>query len=263
VAPNGGNDGADHRILPHQTQVGSGRPGIVNLPTAGLLGARAQREAGIALLAPARLAQTILLVAVVVTAISAVLEFANPGNYWVLFEDISTAVAPGAGALAVAIAASRSEPEHRVFRWVLALALGLTALGQLVADIPDAFPGTAVPLLRVVSEGCNVIGAMAGILVLWSTVYRRLDGEARRQAFLDGLIIMAASITFIAANWLRTAVPGAQVAAVFANPMLNLFVPLASAIFVSTASSRPRRYPRSCPFGIRAGSAGRSEWRRG
>ncbi|HEX7431161.1 MAG TPA: EAL domain-containing protein, partial [Candidatus Limnocylindrales bacterium] len=194
------------------------------------------REASLALFRPARLAQTILLVAVVVTAISAVLEFANPGNYWVLFEDISTAVAPGAGALAVAIAASRSEPEHRVFRWVLAFALGLTALGQLVADIPDAFPGTAVPLLRVVSEGCNVIGAMAGILVLWSTVYRRLDGEARRQAFLDGLIIMAASVTFIGADWLlRTAVPGAQVAAVFANPMLNLFVPLASAIFVSTA----------------------------
>ncbi len=119
---------------------------------------------------------------------------------------------------------------------MLAFALGLTALGQLVADIPDAFPGTAVPLLRVVSEGCNVIGAMAGILVLWSTVYRRLDGEARRQAFLDGLIIMAASVTFIGADWLlRTAVPGAQVAAVFANPMLNLFVPLASAIFVSTA----------------------------
>jgi len=194
------------------------------------------REASLALFRPARLAQTILLVAVVVTAISAVLELANPGNYWVLFEDISTAVAPGAGALAVAIAASRSEPEHRVFRWVLAFALGFTALGQLVADIPDAFPGTAVPLLRVVSEGCNVIGAMAGILVLWSTVYRRLEGEARRQAFLDGLIIMAASITFITANWLlRTAVPGAQVAAVFANPMLNLFVPLASAVFVSTA----------------------------
>jgi EAL domain-containing protein (putative c-di-GMP-specific phosphodiesterase class I) len=194
------------------------------------------REASLALFRPARLAQTILLVAVVVTAISAVLEFANPGNYWVLFEDISTAVAPGAGALAVAIAASRSEPEHRVFRWVLAFALGLTALGQLVADIPDAFPGTAVPLLRVVSEGCNVIGAMAGILVLWSTVYRRLDGEARRQAFLDGLIIMAASVTFIGADWLlRTAVPGAQVAAVFANPMFNLFVPLASAVFVSTA----------------------------
>jgi hypothetical protein len=38
-----------------------------------------------------------LLVAVVVTAISAFLEFANPGNYWLLFEDVLPPWLPDSG----------------------------------------------------------------------------------------------------------------------------------------------------------------------
>jgi EAL domain-containing protein (putative c-di-GMP-specific phosphodiesterase class I) len=216
--------------------VGSGPPDYVNLPAAASLRAPGRQETGIAQIKRARLAPTILLVAVVVTAISAFLEFANPGNHWLLFEDISSVVAPGAGALVVLIAATRSEPEHRVFRWVLALMLGITASGQLIAVIPDVIPSASVTLLRVVSESGNVFAAMAGIVVLWLTVYRRLEGERRQQAFLDGLIIMAASMTFIVADWLlRSLAPGAQAGAVFSDPVPNLIVPLVSAMFVSTA----------------------------
>jgi hypothetical protein len=41
-----------------------------------------------------------LTVGLIVTAVSSVLEFLNPGNYWLLFEDISCAVAPMAAAAA-------------------------------------------------------------------------------------------------------------------------------------------------------------------
>ena len=147
-------------------------------------------------------------------------------------------MAPGFGALAVAVAASRSGSEHRTFRFVLAVALGLTAFGQLIATIPDAFPGTAVPLLQVVSQACNLIGASLGIAALSRTLYGRLDGEARRQALLDGLIIMAASVTFFGADSLRSAAEaGAQVGVIFAGSPINLLVPVASAIFVSMAGA--------------------------
>jgi EAL domain-containing protein (putative c-di-GMP-specific phosphodiesterase class I) len=210
----------------------------VNLPVAASFGARARREAGIALFRPAGLARNILLVGAVVTAISAALELLNPGTYWLMFEDVSAVVAPGAGALAVAVAASRSEPENRNFRLVFAFALGVTALGQLVSDVPDVFPGIAGPWLRVVSEGCNVVGAVVSIVALCRTLYGKLEGDARRQAFLDGLIIMAASMTFIGAEWLLfTVVPGAPVDVILARTTLNLLVPLASAVFVSTAAA--------------------------
>ena len=187
---------------------------------------------------PDHMAWTILLGAALVTALGGLLELANPGNYWLLFEDVSAAVAPGAGALAVAMAVSRSAPEHRGFMRVLALALGVTAFGQLVADVPDAFPAAAGPWLRAVSEGCNVVGAIVSIAALWRTLYGRLEGEARRQALLDGLIIMAASTTFICANWLiGTVVPGAPGGDLLAASTINLLVPLASAIFVSTAAA--------------------------
>jgi len=233
-----GDDGADHRIPPHQTPPGSRGHGSVNLPAAAWLGARGQRQAGIALARPAGLARPILLAAVVVTGVSALLEVANPGNYWVLFEDLSAVVAPGAGAIAVALAASRSVPEHRPFKWVLAVALGVTAVGQLVSDVPDVFPALVGPWLRVLSEGCNVTGAIVSIVALWRTLYGRLEGEARRQALLDGLIIMAASMTFIGAAWLLGGMaPGSQADAVFAGTALGLLVPLASAVFVSTAAA--------------------------
>jgi len=205
---------------------------------------------------PNHLAWTILLGAVLVTALSGLLEFTNPGNYWLLFEDVSAAVAPGAGALAVAIAVSRSAPEHRGFMRVLAVALGVTAFGQLVADVPDAFPAAAGPWLRAVSEGCNVVGAIVSIAALWRTLYGRLEGEARRQALLDGLIIMAASTTFIFANWLLgTVVPGGLTGDVLAGSTINLLVPLASAIFVSTAAAAA-----VCALALRVEPARRGVW---
>ena len=61
--------------------MGSGSHGPVNLPAAAWLGARSQRQAGIALFRPAGVSRALLLAAVVVTAVSALLEVANPGNY--------------------------------------------------------------------------------------------------------------------------------------------------------------------------------------
>jgi len=243
----GGNDGADHHTSPCQTRIGSGPPGAVNLPVVGWLGVHRQRtvdrrslrdrEGRLPAFGTVRSARTILFVAVVVTAISAILEFANPGNRWLLFEDISCVVAPAAGALVVAIAASHGGAEHRTFRRVLALALGIAAFGQLVADIPDAFPGAVIPDLRVISDGCNVAGAVLGIAILWRALYQRLEGDARRQVFLDGLIILAASMTVIVAWLMHSAFPGGQVAILFADPTLSLIVPLASAAFLAAAAT--------------------------
>jgi EAL domain-containing protein (putative c-di-GMP-specific phosphodiesterase class I) len=187
---------------------------------------------------PARIPQAILLVALIVTAVGVILEFANLGNSWLFFEDVQLVVAPAGGALALAILAFRGEPARRAFRLVFAVALGFTAFGQLVADLPDAFPALAIPGLRIVSELCNVVGAVAGIAILWRTVYRQLEEDARRQVLLDGLIIMVASVTFIMTNWLtQTALPGANVSALFAAPTPSLLVPLVSALFLSTAAA--------------------------
>jgi len=43
---------------------------------------------------------TIVILGFLVCAASGALELLNPGNYWVLFEDVSCAVAPTAAAVA-------------------------------------------------------------------------------------------------------------------------------------------------------------------
>ena len=171
-----------------------------------------------------------------VTLVSATLEILNPGNSWVLFEDVSCVVAPTTAATAVAIKAIRGEPAHRPFRIALAISLGLTAVGQLVADIPDVFHGTFGPLAAA-SDVCYVLGAALAIATLLVTVYRRLESDARRAVLLDGLIIMAASTTLVFANWLHQGLQSDSGAgALFADPAANLLVPFMSSLFFSSAA---------------------------
>ena len=177
-----------------------------------------------------------LTVGLIVTAFSSLLEFLNPGNHWLLFEDISCAVAPTAAAAALLIA-SRGEPKFRVFRRLLALSVGLTAVGQVVADLPDLF-GRTFGLLGTVSDVCYVVGASLGIVTLTLTLYHQLPGYARRTVFLDALVILFAGMTFVFANWLHQSfLPGDQVAILFADPTSNLFVPLASTMFFASAGA--------------------------
>jgi EAL domain-containing protein (putative c-di-GMP-specific phosphodiesterase class I) len=172
-----------------------------------------------------------------VTSVSSLLEFLNPGNYWVLFEDISCAVAPMTAAVAVAIASSRGGSEFRVFRRCLALSVGLTAIGQLIADLPDLF-GRTFGLLGAVSDVCYVVGAALGIATLTVTLYRQLPADARPTVLLDALVILFAGMTFVFANWLHQSfMPGNQVAFLFADPTSNLLVPLASTIFLASAGA--------------------------
>ena len=178
-----------------------------------------------------------LTVGVAVTSVSSVLELLNPGNYWLLFEDISCAVAPLTAAMAVAIAASRGDSEFRTFRRCLAFSVGLTAVGQLIADLPDLF-GRTVVLLGAVSDVCYVVGAALGIGTLTVTLYRQLPPRARPTVLLDALVILFAGMTFVFANWLHQSfMPGDQVAFLFADPTSNLLVPLASTIFFASAGA--------------------------
>ena len=178
-----------------------------------------------------------LTVGVAISASAALLEALNPQNYWLLFEDISAGVAPTMAAIAVAIAAVGGGAEHRRFRATLAISLGLVALGQLIADIPDLFGRTLVQL-GAVSDACYVVGAVLGVAALMVVLYRRLEGEPRRAVILDGLVIAAAATTFVLANWLhQSLLPGGEAAALFADPTVNLFLPLVSALFFASAAA--------------------------
>jgi EAL domain-containing protein (putative c-di-GMP-specific phosphodiesterase class I) len=168
---------------------------------------------------------------------AAALEFLNPYNYWLLFEDISCGAAPTIAAIAVAIAAERGEPEHRPVRRALAFSLGLTAAGQLIADIPDLIHRTFAAL-GAVSNLFYVAGAVLSVATLMVVLYRQLEGEARRTSILDGLVIVAAAATFVLADWLHQSfLPGSQVAVLFADPTAGLFVPLVSALFLASAAA--------------------------
>jgi EAL domain-containing protein (putative c-di-GMP-specific phosphodiesterase class I) len=204
------------------------------------LGLRGGLRSGVASLAATyveRHGLATLTVGVVVTAASSILELLNPGNTWLLFEDVSSAVAPTTAALAVAIAASRGSPEFRPFRRALAFSVGLTAVGQLVADIPDVTHKTFAPLAAI-SDVCYVVGAALGIATLTLTLYRQLPRDARRTVVLDALVILFAGMTFVFANWLHQSfMPGNQVATLFADPTSNLVVPLVSTIFFASAGA--------------------------
>ncbi|MGD0018279.1 MAG: EAL domain-containing protein [Candidatus Limnocylindrales bacterium] len=235
----------------------------MNLPETGWLGARRHRPEALPAVGPAlgRVARrglrhairgrarellgldvrrpgvTIVTVGFVVFAASGVLELLNPRNYWILFEDISCAVAPSAAALAVAIAAVRGEPDRRRFRISLAIALSLTAVGQIIADVPDIFHQRFGPL-GAVSDICYVVGAVLGVATLMIALARRLEPDARRAVLLDGVVIMAAAMTLVLTNWLHPSfLTGRQVADLFADPTANLVVPLVLASFLSSAAA--------------------------
>ena len=177
-----------------------------------------------------------LTVGLIVTVVSSLLELLNPGNYWLLFEDISCAVAPGTAAAAVLIA-SRGESKYRLFRRSLALSVGMTAVGQVIADLPDLF-GRTFGLLGAVSDVCYVVGAGLGMATVTIALYRRLPGDARRTVLLDALVILFAGMTFVFANWLRQSfLPGNPVAILLADPTSNLFVPLVSTMFFASAGA--------------------------
>lgn len=214
----------------------------MNLPAAGWLEGRLRRggvrpgvghaarvrRAPIAGISSPRPEMAILAIGLAIAAASALLEMLNPQNYWLLFEDISLGVAPTTAAIAAAVAAARGDPEHRALRAWLAVSLGLAAAGQLVADIPDLFPG--LRSLRAVSDVCNVLAAILGISTLLAVLYRRLDDRSRLPIVLDGQVIMAAAMTFAVASWLQQSL-------LWGNRVTDLFVPLVSALFLASAGA--------------------------
>lgn len=185
-----------------------------------------------------RAIRVLVLVAAVVTVASSILEFFNPWNGWVLFEDVATSVAPTLGAIAVGLAAWRADAEHKRFLKALTLALGLTAVGQLVTDLPDVFRVADFSAFEVVAEGCNVLGAIVAITAVRQVVYRRLAGATRLQSFLDGLIVMAAMMTGGLAIWLF-AYSGAdgQEPTLSPDSVASLLVLFVSAALLSTCAA--------------------------
>jgi hypothetical protein len=178
-----------------------------------------------------------LTIGIAITLVAAFLEIINFRNGWVLYEDVACCAAPTTAAFAVALAAARGDRADRTFRRALAFSLTLTAAGQLIACIPDVIHRSIGPL-STVSDVCYVVGAVTGVVSLMVVLYRRLDGEARRTVALDGLVIMAAAMTFVLANWLhQSLLPGSQVAVLFADPTANLLVPLISAMFFASAAA--------------------------
>jgi EAL domain-containing protein (putative c-di-GMP-specific phosphodiesterase class I) len=220
----------------------------VNLPAAGPLAASRRRRSGsrrrlrtgvsgyVARLS-LRPGGVALSMAVVVVAISATLELLNPANYWILFEDVSCVVAPMAASIAVLIAARRGEPEYRAFRTSLAISMGLTATGQLIATVPDLIH-VRVGLFGAISNGCYVVGAVLGVATLMVTLYRRLERDARKAVLLDGMVIIAASMTYAFANWIFSSLlPGRPPDSLFADPTGSLLVPLVVAVFLASAGA--------------------------
>jgi EAL domain-containing protein (putative c-di-GMP-specific phosphodiesterase class I) len=219
----------------------------MNLPAAGRLAVRRRRPvltgaSRVRLTGALRLhlrepGMPVLLIGLGIVVAAAVLELLNPRNYWILFEDVSCGVAPVTAAMAVGIAAARSEPKLRNFRVALTISMSLVAAGQLIADIPDV-THASIGSLGAVSDACYVVGAFVGVVTLLTALYRRLAPDARRAVLLDGLILMAASVTFVFADWLhQSLVPGGSVGLLLADPTAKLIVPLVSVMFFASAAA--------------------------
>ncbi len=172
-----------------------------------------------------------------VVAVSALLELVNFRNGWVAYEDVSCTVAPLAAAAGLFMAARLAGSQHSRLRISFGVSMGLTAIGQLAAVVPDLAQVDRAPLAAM-AEVCYVIGAVLGIVTLLRSLYVRLEGPSRRIAVLNGLVIIAAAMTFVFANWIHQSVlPASQAALYVADPAANLFVPLVSALFLSTAGA--------------------------
>ena len=178
-----------------------------------------------------------LAIGALVVLAAACLEALNPGNYWLLFEDIACPAAPATAAIAVGIAAWRGSPGARALRLSLMVSMALAAIGQTIAVIPDIIH-RPIGVFGTLSDLCYAVAAVGGAGTLLVTLYRRLERDARVAVLLDGGIIIAASMTFVVANWMHQSfLPGSQVADLFANPTANLLVPLVSALFFASAAA--------------------------
>ena len=178
-----------------------------------------------------------LAIGALVVLAAACLEALNPGNYWLLFEDIACPAAPATAAIAVGIAAWRGSRGARALRLSLMVSMALAAIGQTIAVIPDIIH-RPIGVFGTLSDLCYAVGAVGGAATLLVTLYRRLERDARVAVLLDGGIIIAASMTFVVANWMHQSfLPGSQVADLFANPTANLLVPLVSALFFASAAA--------------------------
>jgi EAL domain-containing protein (putative c-di-GMP-specific phosphodiesterase class I) len=174
-------------------------------------------------------------IALGIALVAGALEVLNPGNYWLLFEDVSCGVVPVFAAAAVFLAALHGEPQHRRLRMALATSLALTAFGQVMATIPDV-THASLGGLGAISDVSYVVGALLGTTTLIVSLYRRLPRDARRAVLLDGVLILIAGMTFVFANWLHQSfLPGSQVAYLLADPGPNLFVPMVSTLFFASA----------------------------
>jgi EAL domain-containing protein (putative c-di-GMP-specific phosphodiesterase class I) len=179
----------------------------------------------------------IVVVGSTLAALAALLEFVNFRNGWVAYEDISCTVAPVAAAAGVAVSARMAEPEYRRLRASVAVSIGLTSVGQIAAVVPDLIEVDRAAL-GTLAEVCYVIGALLGVFTLLVSVYARLDKKERWTVTVNGLVIIAAAMTFVFANWIHQSfLPDSQAAAYFADPTANLVVPLTSALFLSTAGA--------------------------
>ena len=220
----------------------------MNLPAVGPAVARRARpevesESGVGasgrpVTHPAGFAPTLILVALGLTAIGVPFEWINPGNCGRLVLDVQCTVVPAVGALAVAMTRSRGDRAGCVVRRSLALALGLCAVGQLVADFDGICPAALTPALRLISAGFDVVGIVVAVSALRRSVYKRLEGETRLQSFLDGLVVMAATMTFVLSSWLdQVDLPRGQVAAELWDSTPQLLVILGSAVLIATVAT--------------------------
>jgi EAL domain-containing protein (putative c-di-GMP-specific phosphodiesterase class I) len=172
-----------------------------------------------------------------VVVVAAFLEAINFDNGWLLFEDVTCGVAPTVAVVAVAIAAVRGQRSNQALRLALTASLGLVAVGQVVADVPD-ITGKSIGALAAISDISYVAGAIVGAITLMGVLYRQLDRPARRTVILDGLILIAAAMTLVLAFWMRESDTAAdKVASLVADPTASLFVPLASAAFFASAAA--------------------------
>ena len=186
---------------------------------------------------PARPGPRIVVLAGAAVVITACLELANPGNFWVLFEDLGCAIAPLAGMLALLVTV-RQEREYRLFRGSLAACLALTSFGQVVRDVPDAIPGLGLGLIGTMADAANGLGAVLAVSVCVGSLYGRLESSARRTVALDGFIITFAAMTFVVANWLlHSLLPGTDAPILRGALGSDLVIPLLAALFFASAAA--------------------------
>jgi EAL domain-containing protein (putative c-di-GMP-specific phosphodiesterase class I) len=166
------------------------------------------------------------------------LEFANLGGTWQVFKDIGLPLAPGLGALSLAVAAQNpGSRQHRAFRRSLAVALAAAALGNLLGELPDVGEAASA-LASSAGDGCAVFGVVFGVATLAKELGSGLRPEARAAVLIDGLIIMVAGGAVVFANWLFQAMPQDHgTGSTLADPTSVLFIPLVAASLFAAAGA--------------------------